>query len=205
MTNHFFVDHLERMPVVAILRGMTPDATVAVATSCWDAGIDLVEVPSQGAAGLRALEAAATAAAARGALVGAGTVYTVPDAARARDAGAAFLVAPGLDDDTAAFAAEHRLPYLPGVATPTEVQRALTMGLSTLKLFPAGPLGPGWLAALRGPFPEVGLVAVGGVSPADAGDYLAAGAVGVGIGSAITEPGAVARLAALRERTAART
>jgi 2-dehydro-3-deoxyphosphogluconate aldolase/(4S)-4-hydroxy-2-oxoglutarate aldolase len=196
----FFPEQFARMPVVAILRGLDPETTVAVATSCWDAGIELVEVPTQGKAGLRALERTAEAARLRGASVGAGTVYTVTDAARARDAGAAFLVAPGLDEATATFAQAEGLPYLPGVVTPTEIQRAIALGLATLKLFPAGPLGPDWLSAMRGPFPEIGLVAVGGVSPANAREFLAAGAIGVGIGSAMTDPGAVAQLAALRAR-----
>jgi 2-dehydro-3-deoxyphosphogluconate aldolase/(4S)-4-hydroxy-2-oxoglutarate aldolase len=196
----FFREQLARMPVVAILRGLQPEATAATASKCWDAGIELVEVPTQGEAGLRALERTAEAATLRGARVGAGTVYTVADAARARDAGAAFLVAPGLDEATATFAREGGLPYLPGVVTPTDIQRAVALGLTTLKLFPAGPLGADWVSAMRGPFPEIGLVAVGGVSPANAREYLAAGAVGVGIGSALTDPEAVAQLSALRSR-----
>jgi 2-dehydro-3-deoxyphosphogluconate aldolase/(4S)-4-hydroxy-2-oxoglutarate aldolase len=203
MPEPFFAERLAQSPVVAILRGLDARRTAEIATSCWDAGIELVEVPAQGAAGLRALESAAEVAASRGAVIGAGTVYTVKDARKARSAGAGFLVAPGLDEETCAYALDCELPYLPGVATPTDVQRAIALGFSTLKLFPAGPLGPAWLSALAGPFPEVGLVAVGGVSPGNARDFLAAGAVGVGIGSAMTDAGAVAALAQLRSGPAA--
>jgi Entner-Doudoroff aldolase len=187
----YFAARLASVPVVAILRGLEPDATVQLATSCWRSGIELVEVPAQGPAGMRALEAAAEAARELGETVGAGTVYTAAHAAQVRDAGAGFLVSPGLDGGTARFAADNGLPYLPGVSTPTDVQAALALGLSTVKLFPAGAMGTLWLSALKGPFPTVRFVAVGGVSPENAQTYLDHGACGVGIGGALTDPRAI--------------
>jgi Entner-Doudoroff aldolase len=103
----------------------------------------------------------------------------------AADAGASFVVAPGLAGDAVEQAREVGLPYLPGVATPSEVQAALALGCRTLKLFPAHELGPGWIRALAGPFPDARFVAVGGVSAADAADFVAAGAIGVGVGAAL--------------------
>jgi Entner-Doudoroff aldolase len=193
----FFGRHLRQVPVIAILRGLPEQTTVDLAHACWDAGIELVEVPAQGAPGLRALEATAAAARERGTVVGAGTVYTVEDAARAREAGAAFLVAPGLDEDTVEYAAANGVPYLPGVMTPTEMQRAASLGVGFVKLFPAGSLGPEFLAALRGPFPEMNFVAVGGVSSHNAQTFLDSGAVAVGVGGALADAQEVRALAAL--------
>jgi len=187
----YFTARLASVPVVAILRGLEPDATVRLAAACWRSGIELVEVPAQGVAGLRSLEAAVDAAGDVGATVGAGTVYSADHAAQVRDAGAGFLVSPGLDEGTARFAADNGLPYLPGVSTPTEVQAALALGLGTVKLFPAGAMGTLWLSALRAPFPSVRFVAVGGVSPENAQSYLDHGACGVGIGGALTDPRAI--------------
>jgi 2-dehydro-3-deoxyphosphogluconate aldolase/(4S)-4-hydroxy-2-oxoglutarate aldolase len=106
--------------------------------------------------------------------------------AAAEDAGAAFAVAPGLDRDAVAAAEARGLPYLPGVATPSEVQLALALGCRTLKLFPASVLGIDWLRSLAGPFPTVRFVAVGGVGAHNASDWMDAGSLGVGVGSALT-------------------
>jgi Entner-Doudoroff aldolase len=200
MPDDFFRRHLQHVPVIAILRGPPPPATVRLARRCWEAGIRLIEVPSQGEPGLAALRAAVQAARGQDALIGAGTVYTMDDARRARAAGASFLVAPGLDADTVRLTQEWRMPYLPGVATPSEVQQAKSLGLQTLKLFPACSLGTGWLHALRGPFPEVGFVAVGGISATNAEDFLSAGAVAVGVGGALDSADTIEVLARLTPR-----
>jgi 2-dehydro-3-deoxyphosphogluconate aldolase/(4S)-4-hydroxy-2-oxoglutarate aldolase len=197
MPDNFFRIHLTDTPVIAILRGLSPEVTVDLAHRCWDAGIRLVEVPAQDDAGLTALRAAADAARTRGTFVGAGTVYTPTAASLARRAGAAFLVAPGIDADTVRFAQRSGLPYLPGVTTASDVQTALSLGLRVLKLFPAGPLGPEWVTALHGPFPEVDLVAVGGVNADNAPDFLRAGAIGVGVGGALSHGNTIETLAHL--------
>lgn len=200
MTDDFFLDRLSPVPVIAILRGYDDATTLTLATSCWAAGMRLVEVPVQGDDGFRALEVTAAEADRRGELVGAGTVYTVADAERALGCGARFLVAPGLDRDTVRFAAERGVPYLPGVVTPSEVQEAKRLGLRTVKLFPAGAMGAPWISALLGPFPEMNFVAVGGVSPRNAGDFLDQGAAGVGVGGALNDAAVVHELGRLRSR-----
>jgi 2-dehydro-3-deoxyphosphogluconate aldolase / (4S)-4-hydroxy-2-oxoglutarate aldolase len=105
---------------------------------------------------------------------GVGTVRSFLDLEQARAAGAAFVVSPGLDEELVAAAADHGLDVLPGVATATEVQRALRLGLRLVKFFPADVLGGlGAIRALRGPFPEIGFVPSGGVTAASAAEYLA--------------------------------
>lgn len=196
----FFADALRRAPVMAILRGMSPDDAVAAATAAWDTGVGLVEVTIETEAALPAL-AAVVRAAPQDVPVGAGTVTTPDRLAAAVDAGACFGVAPGLDADTVRAARERDIPFLPGVATPSEVGHALRLGISTVKVFPAATLGPAWLRAMAGPFPGLEMVATGGVTAATAPDFLKAGAVAVGVGGAVTPGG---RLAAVLEAVLAR-
>jgi len=181
----YFRTALEEVPLLAILRGRSPASAVAAAEECWRAGIPLVEVSLSGKDGLDALEAVCRRGRELGRAAGAGTVLTRVEIGAAADAGAAFAVAPGLAEDAVAAAQELGLPYLPGVATPSEVQRACSLDCRTLKLFPAATLGVDWLRALAGPFPSVRFVAVGGVHAGNAREWLEAGAVGLGVGSAL--------------------
>jgi 2-dehydro-3-deoxyphosphogluconate aldolase/(4S)-4-hydroxy-2-oxoglutarate aldolase len=132
---------------------------------------------------LRAVGALVRAADAFGGLVGAGTVLSVEAAREAVDAGAAFIVMPHIDPAIVRWCVEHGIPCLPGALTPTEVLAAWQAGASAVKLFPASSVGPGYIAQLRGPFPDILVVPTGGVSADDAGTWIAAGAVAVGLGS----------------------
>lgn len=116
-------------------------------------------------------------------LIGAGTVRTAEDAQRALDAGARFLVAPGLDLATVAVAQEQDALILPGVFTATEAMTARAAGCRLLKLFPADALGPGYLKALRAPLDDIAFVPTGGVDPETLGAFHKAGAAAFGIGS----------------------
>jgi Entner-Doudoroff aldolase len=185
-------------PVMAILRGRPPDETVALANRIWDAGIDAVEVPIATPDAVPAMRAAVAAGAERGRLVGAGTVITPEQVETAAAAGAAYTVAPGLDLTVLAASLAAGLPHLPGVATPSEVQRARAAGCRWLKAFPASVLGPAWLRAIRGPFPDVAFVATGGLRASDVADYLAAGARVVALGSALADAEELARLIVTR-------
>jgi len=193
----FFDTVLAGQPVMAILRGRSPEHTVTVAARAWDLGIELVEVPVQTPDALPSLVAAVRAGERRGKLVGAGTVVTVRQLQQVAAAGARFAVAPGLDLAMVEAASTAAMPYLPGVATPTEVQTAANAGLRHLKAFPASLLGPGWFRAMAGPFPGVRFVATGGIDADNAGRYLDAGAVCVGVGSALEDERQLSLLAEL--------
>lgn len=187
-------------PLMAVLRGVDAAAAVALAERLWDTGLGAVEVTIQTPEALGALAAVVDAGAARGEPVGAGTV-TSPDLVRqAAQAGAAYTVAPGLDLDVLDASRAAGLPHLPGVATPSEVQRAVRAGCQWVKVFPAGSLGASWFREIRGPFPDVRLVATGGVTAATAGEFSAAGARLVGVGSALTRPGGLAEIVAALQR-----
>ncbi len=181
--------------IMAILRGMPVSETVALANRAWDLGIRLVEVPVQTPDAVPSLRAAVAAGLERGHAVGAGTVISVEQVHEVADSGAAFTVAPGFDPAVAAASAGVGLPHLPGVATPSEIQQALRHGLTWLKAFPATVLGTGWFTAIRAPFPQVKLVATGGVDARTARAYLDAGARVVAVGSALSDPEQVELLA----------
>jgi 2-dehydro-3-deoxyphosphogluconate aldolase/(4S)-4-hydroxy-2-oxoglutarate aldolase len=185
--------------LMAILRGMGAERSLAVSTTAWDLGIDVVELPIQSEDDIEALRVVAAAGRERGKIVGAGTVVSPEHVAQAADAGAAFTVSPGLDLDVVRASHDAGLLSLPGVATPSEVQLALRSGLTWLKAFPASVLGTAWLSAMQGPFPQAQFVTTGGMSAANAGEYLRAGARVVAVGSALEDPAQLPLLADLLE------
>ncbi|MFC4224241.1 bifunctional 4-hydroxy-2-oxoglutarate aldolase/2-dehydro-3-deoxy-phosphogluconate aldolase [Lysinibacter cavernae] len=197
MPSSFFETHLEAAPIIAILRGLSTPSTVELAQRCWEAGIRLVEVPAQSPAALDAITAAAEYADGITRFIGAGTICTAADTVAAHASGAQFLVSPGTFPDSIRAAAELKLPYLPGVGTATEMHTALSLGLHVQKLFPADSIRPQTIKTFAGPYPTVRLVAVGGVTPASAPDYLNAGALGVGVGNALSDERALREFSTL--------
>jgi len=195
--NSSFSELFGDVRLMAILRGMGVERSLAVATTAWDLGITAVEVPVQTPTDVEALRVVAEAAASRGLQVGAGTVVTGEHVRQAKDAGAAFTVSPGFDVDIVRASHEAGMPALPGVATPSEVQQAVKEGLTWLKAFPASLLGTGWFGAIRGPFPQVTFVATGGMDAASAPAFLQAGVRVVAVGSALEDPSQLPALAQL--------
>lgn len=183
--------------VMAILRGLPPEETVAMAVRAWDLGITAVEVPARDRQGMQALQAAVQAGAERGVPVGAGTVISAEQVRAVAACGAAFTVAPGFDPEVMAASEEAAMPHLPGVATPTDVQGVLRAGGNWVKAFPASVLGPAWISALHGPFPDVRVVATGGVDGRNARGFLDAGARMVAVGSALGDPAQIPLLSEL--------
>jgi 2-dehydro-3-deoxyphosphogluconate aldolase / (4S)-4-hydroxy-2-oxoglutarate aldolase len=196
----FFTRHLARPRVMAILRGHGPSRTLDLCRQAWQLGIALVEVPVQSDEDLVSLREAVAAGRDVGRLVGAGTVTSPALVERVARAGAAFTVAPGLDEQVLAASDQAQLPHLPGVGTASEVHRALQLGATWQKAFPAAALGTSWISAMRGPFPQVRLVPTGGVDADNAASFLAAGAAAVSLGSAFAaaDPEQVRALAAGR-------
>jgi 2-dehydro-3-deoxyphosphogluconate aldolase/(4S)-4-hydroxy-2-oxoglutarate aldolase len=185
-SDDLFADAARRSPLLAILRGFSPEETVRLCEVAWSAGARLVEVPIQDPSAHDSLAAAVEAGLERGRLVGAGTVTTLDRLQTARSLGARFTVAPGFDPEVAIASRDAGLPHLPGVATATEVQRAMALGFDWLKAFPAAQLGSGWIRAMHGPFPTARFVATGGIERGNAAEFLASGAELLAIGQAIT-------------------
>jgi 2-dehydro-3-deoxyphosphogluconate aldolase/(4S)-4-hydroxy-2-oxoglutarate aldolase len=179
---------------MAILRGYSAEQTIEYTERAWSLGIDLVEVPVQSDEAVEALRQLAAMASARGKFVGAGTVDRLDRVRAAADAGAVFTVAPGLDLDVAKASLDAGLAHLPGVATASEIQAAGRLGLNWVKAFPASVLGTAWFSAMHGPFPDLNLVATGGIDAGNAREFLAAGARVVALGSALADPAELGRL-----------
>lgn len=192
-----FADVFGRSPVMVILRGHSVQRSLDLAHQAWDLGIGAVEIPIQSDESLEALSRVVAAGSARGRLVGAGTVVSTDQVRMARETGAAYIVSPGLDEEVVHAAHASGLAALPGVATPTEVQRATRLGLTWLKAFPARTLGPAWFRILAGPFPDVRLVATGGIDAWNAPEFLDAGASVVAVGSALEDASQLDALAGL--------
>lgn len=195
--NSSFGELFAGVPLMAILRGMGVERTLAVATTAWDLGITAVEVPVQTPTDVEALRVLAQVAASRGLQVGAGTVVSLEHVRQAKDAGAAFTVSPGFDVDVVRASHDAGMPSLPGVSTASEVQAAAKEGLTWLKAFPASLLGTGWFPAMRGPFPDVAFVATGGMDAESAPRFLEAGVRVVAVGSALEDPAQLPALAEL--------
>jgi 2-dehydro-3-deoxyphosphogluconate aldolase/(4S)-4-hydroxy-2-oxoglutarate aldolase len=127
-------------------------------------------------------------------LVGAGTVLNAKQAEVCLDAGARFLVSPGLSADVLEIAAKRGVLAIPGAFTPTEVMAALAMGIDVIKIFPCGSGGgPSHIKALRAPFKDCRFIPTGGVSLKNAGEYFAAGAFALGIGAELADLAALRR------------
>jgi 2-dehydro-3-deoxyphosphogalactonate aldolase len=180
---------LKQCPVVAILRGITPQEIDAVGDALVEAGITIIEVPLNSPHPFDSIRSLAARHDAH-ALVGAGTVLDVADIARVEAAGGKLVVAPNFDADVVRAASDAELFTLPGVMTPSEGFAALKAGADGLKLFPAEILPPAVFKAWRAVFPaNCLLLAVGGVGVDNLAVFREAGASGFGIGSALYKPG----------------
>lgn len=176
-------------PIIAILRGLQPTEAEAVGRVIIDAGIDQIEVPLNSPDPLGSIGQLASAFGDT-ALVGAGTVLTVEQAEDVAHVGGKLIVSPNYDAEVIARSVALNMQSWPGVFTPTEAFAALKAGATGLKLFPGVMAGTTGLAALRPVLPKGTLVyAVGGAGPENFGDWIAAGADGFGIGSALYKPG----------------
>lgn len=183
---------LAECPLVAIIRGVTPDEVVAVGEAIHAAGILIIEVPLNSPDPFKSIERLAEAMGRR-ATVGAGTVLRVEDVARVRDAGGQIVVSPGGETDVIAASVAAGMISAPGYFTPTEAFAALKAGAHALKLFPAEAASPAVVKAQRAVLPpDVPLLVVGGVTPDNMGAYLGAGANGFGLGSGVYKPGQTA-------------
>lgn len=178
-----------RLPLVAILRGLEPERAVAVGEVLVEAGFNIIEVPLNSPDPLASI-AALVAALGDHALVGAGTVLAEAEVEALAAIGAGLVVSPNGNPAVIRRTAALGMVSLPGVFTPTEMFAALEAGASGLKLFPAEAASPAVIKAVRAVLPsQVPLLAVGGISAANMGDYLAAGASGFGIGGSLFKPG----------------
>ncbi|HRO59605.1 MAG TPA: 2-dehydro-3-deoxy-6-phosphogalactonate aldolase [Burkholderiaceae bacterium] len=190
---------IDALPLVAILRGITPPEATTIGQALCDAGFHLIEVPLNSPRALDSIRL--LAAQLPDCLVGAGTVLEASEVWAVHEAGGRLVVAPNFDDTVVAEARAAGMAVIPGVATPSEAFAALKIGATALKLFPAEAIPPEVLRAWRAVIPaEATLLPVGGIVPEKIAGYRAAGASGFGLGSALYRPGDDARAVAARAR-----
>ena len=181
--------YLKDLPLIAILRGVTLDEIVPVGRALYDAGFRVIEIPLNSPQPFDSIRRL-TAELGEDCLIGAGTVLTEAQVAEVDAAGGRLIVSPNANLAVIRASKAAGLVSAPGVATPSEGFAALDAGADSLKLFPAEQLGPAVVKAWRAVFPkELALLPVGGITPDNMGPYVAAGANGFGLGSALYKPG----------------
>ncbi|NIA13408.1 MAG: bifunctional 4-hydroxy-2-oxoglutarate aldolase/2-dehydro-3-deoxy-phosphogluconate aldolase [Nitrospiraceae bacterium] len=171
-------DQIAEYGVVPVIAMDSVDAAIPLADALIAGGLPVAEITFRTAAAAAVIRKLAEERPAL--LVGAGTVLTEDNARAAKDCGARFAVAPGLNPLIVAKARDVGLPFVPGVATPSDIEQGLTLGCKLLKFFPAGNLGgPAMLKSLSGPYAHTGVkfVPTGGVNAANLADYLGLGVV----------------------------
>ena len=177
---------LEASRLVAIMRRTDASLAVATADALVEGGIPTLEVTCDSPGAFEMIRVIDRQLGER-VFIGAGTVLDEPTARAALEAGAKFLVSPHLDADLVHAFADQGVAWIPGALSPTEVLGAWRAGAMVVKLFPAGPVGPGYVRDVRGPFRDIPLLPTGGVTLDNAADFLSAGAWGLGLGSALVD------------------
>lgn len=177
--------------VVAIARGIPEERILPLAQALYDGGIRLIEVTydhsdpdsfSVTDSAIRALKREFSARM----KIGAGTVISMECLNRARDAGAEFIISPDVNPVIISETRKMGLVSVPGALTPTEILTAVRAGADIVKLFPAGDMGLSYFKSVRAPLKHVPFMAVGGITPENAAEFLLAGAVGLGVSSFLT-------------------
>lgn len=188
-----FLDNLKQAPAVGILRRVPTPQALAAATAAAGGGLRAIEITMDGPDAEAQIEALRERLGDQ-VMVGAGTVTTLERFSRSVACGAQFIVSPGFDPQIVDMSREANLPVVPGALTPTEVLAAWRGGATVVKLFPVGPLGPGYVRTLLEPLSEVTVMCNGLITVDEAPAFLRAGAVGVGMGATLfgdLEPGGV--------------
>ncbi|WP_456276608.1 bifunctional 4-hydroxy-2-oxoglutarate aldolase/2-dehydro-3-deoxy-phosphogluconate aldolase [Bacillus sp. AK128] len=178
------IEKLKEVRIIPVLRKIPYEKSEQIVQSLMHGGIGAVEITMETE---RAEDIIRESVDTFGhqILIGAGTVLNVDDCKRAIRAGAQFVVSPILDSEVIKYAHECGIPAIPGVFTPSEMQHAINLGASMVKLFPASTLGPKFIKDVRGPLSHICIMTTGGITFDNARDYLDAGAAAVGAGGAL--------------------
>ena len=182
---------IEAAGVVAVIRTQEPDRLRAVIDALADGGVRALEVTMTVPGAVELIQELSSTLSDEF-LLGAGTVLDPQTAARVIDAGAKFVVSPVLRTATIDVCHRNGVAALPGCFSPTEILTAWECGADIVKVFPATALGPSYFTDVRGPLPQLKLMPTGGVTLDNAGDWIRAGAVAVGVGTALLDRAAIA-------------
>jgi 2-dehydro-3-deoxyphosphogalactonate aldolase len=186
--NELLRRYMDECPLVAIIRGVTPDEAEAIGDAIYEGGIRIIEVPLNSPEALKSIELIAGKFGER-LLVGAGTVLDPADVRRVRDVGGRIIVSPDTNSEVIAATASAGLVASPGYFTPSEAFSAIRAGATALKLFPAEAATPAVLKAQLAVLPkDVPILPVGGIKPDNMRPWLEAGATGFGLGGGLYKP-----------------
>jgi 2-dehydro-3-deoxyphosphogluconate aldolase/(4S)-4-hydroxy-2-oxoglutarate aldolase len=181
---------IEQAGIVAIIRMKEPERVRAVVDAISEGGVRALEITMTVPGAVDVIRELAPQMPS-GFLLGAGTVVDAETVKRVTDAGARFVVSPVFRREVIAACHERDVPVMPGCFTPTEILDAWDAGADVVKVFPATALGPGFFRDVRGPLPQIKMMPTGGVSVENAGDWIKAGAVAVGVGTALLDAKAI--------------
>ena len=182
---------IHKAGIIPVVRAASATEAILAAEAMEEGGIPIVEITMTVPAAIEVIRKVRAKFGNR-VLVGAGTVLTERQAKECFDAGAEFLVSPGLSLPVLQAAVAAGKLAIPGVLTPTELMAAMETGVSAMKVFPCGNVGgPKYIKALRGPFPNASLIPTGGVNYENAAEYFAAGAFAIGAGGELVHPAAL--------------
>lgn len=182
MSRYDTLQRIEATGVVAILRAPKGDL-LEIARALLAGGVEAIEITADTPGVMEAIDRLVTEL--PQALVGVGTVLDAETARLALLAGAAFLVTPALTPDVIAMGTRYDKLVIPGTFTPTEMLNAYELGAPAVKVFPAAALGPDYIRHVRGPFSQIPMIPTGGVELSNAGEFIAAGAIAVGLGGSL--------------------
>lgn len=186
------IQRIEEVGIVPVVRAASAEEGASAIEAICAGGISIVEITMTVPDALSLIGKMARQLGGK-VLIGAGTVTSSKQAEACVDAGAKFIVSPGLSVAVLTAARDRGTLAIPGALTPTELMTAIENGAKLVKIFPCGNVGgPKYLKSLRGPFPNAALIPTGGVSPANAGEFISAGAFAIGVGADLVD------LAALR-------
>ncbi|WP_273123119.1 bifunctional 4-hydroxy-2-oxoglutarate aldolase/2-dehydro-3-deoxy-phosphogluconate aldolase [Bacillus weihaiensis] len=179
--NH--IDIIKETGVAAVIRGATTDNIIAIAEALKAGGVKVLEITVETPGACAAIEKASSEL--NDVLVGAGTVLDPETARTAIMAGAKFIFSPTTNPKTIEMAKRYGVASIPGALTPTEILTAFENGADLIKVFPANVFGPSYIKDIHGPLPQIPLITTGGISVDNVGEYIKAGAAGVGVGSSL--------------------
>ncbi len=204
--NSAMLDAIRQSPLIPLFYHADAAYAQQAVQACYDGGLRIFEFTNRGPGAFEVFSSVVAHAKAHcpGLLLGIGTIYTADDAYRFAAAGADFIIQPVTTAEVAAACHALGKPWIPGATTPTEIWNAWQLGATCVKIFPGNVLGSGFVKALRGPMPQVPLMATGGVEPTEASlrEWFGAGVQAVGLGGQLFGRDFTGNFSALRDTVA---
>jgi 2-dehydro-3-deoxyphosphogluconate aldolase/(4S)-4-hydroxy-2-oxoglutarate aldolase len=187
MDKEHIISKIKQGGLVAVVRAENTERAIEITEACIEGGVSAIELTFTVPFAHNVIESLAKRYDDNKIIIGAGTVLDAETARIAMLSGSKFIVSPCLNEEVIRLCNRYRVPVMPGVMTVTEAIKAMEAGADILKVFPGELFGPAFIKAIRGPLPYAQIMPTGGVSVENAADWIKAGAVALGAGSALTK------------------